>query len=279
MELEASQKMERRELQAQIQQIKRAVPKGDKRRMKEAKEEIARLEADLDQRHRVQSDQQPIVDTCEQLMAEIELSQPHTPSDSQSNKKSKAAKRREKKEREEKDRAIRIAQAAKESLNGARQTEQTLINSKLSHRNLDLYDIPSDGDCLYKATSHQMSLKTKEPALAVSEMRRKVANEMRSNMSEYLPFLTTADGDSLDEEGFLSYCNRLENTHEWGGHVEIKAISALLGYPVLIIQADQDITIENDSNSGDPLTIVYHKRLYELGEHYNSVIPRTSSES
>ena len=47
----------------------------------------------------------------------------------------------EKKEREERERAIRIAEAAKESLSGARHTEQKLINAKLCQRHLLLYDV------------------------------------------------------------------------------------------------------------------------------------------
>ena len=44
---------------------------------------------------------------------------------------------------------------------------------------------------------------------------------MRAKGAEYLPFLTTPEGEPLDESGFQSYCDRLENTHEWGGHVEV----------------------------------------------------------
>jgi len=57
--------------------------------------------------------------------------------------------------------------------------------------------------------------------LTVSEVRSKVASELRQNREEYLPYLTTNDGEILDEEGFCEYCTRLELTHEWGGQVEV----------------------------------------------------------
>lgn len=48
-----------------------------------------------------------------------------------------------------------------------------------------------------------------------------VANEMRQNSADYHPFIVTASGDMLDEQGYISYCDKLQNTHEWGGHVEV----------------------------------------------------------
>ena len=38
--------------EAHIQKIKHAVPKGDKKRQKEAKQEIAHLETELDKKHK-----------------------------------------------------------------------------------------------------------------------------------------------------------------------------------------------------------------------------------
>uniref|UniRef100_A0A0L8I910 OTU domain-containing protein n=1 Tax=Octopus bimaculoides TaxID=37653 RepID=A0A0L8I910_OCTBM len=42
---------EKKNLQAQIQKIKHSVPKGDKKRKKEATDEIAKLEGDLKKKH------------------------------------------------------------------------------------------------------------------------------------------------------------------------------------------------------------------------------------
>lgn len=49
-----------------------------------------------------------------------------------------------------------------------------------------------------------------------------MAAEMKARQDDYLPFLTTSEGELLDEAGYSEYCNRLENTHEWGGHVEVR---------------------------------------------------------
>ena len=53
------------------------------------------------------------------------------------------------------------------------------------------------------------------------ELRKKVADQMREHRDDYLPFITTSSGDLLDNQGFSDYCDKLENTHEWGGHVEV----------------------------------------------------------
>jgi OTU domain-containing protein 6 len=50
-ELEARQRREQRELTQRITGMKKAVPKGDKRRKKEVQLEIAKLEAEQAQRH------------------------------------------------------------------------------------------------------------------------------------------------------------------------------------------------------------------------------------
>lgn len=57
----------------------------------------------------------------------------------------------------------------------------------------------------------------------MSELRGKVASEMREHSDEYLPFITTASGDLLDAKGFEDYCDKLENTPEWGGQPEVRS--------------------------------------------------------
>lgn len=97
----------------------------------------------------------------------------------------------EKKEREDKEREARIAQGMADSVNHIRNIEQSKLDKKLRERNFQLYDvsdwlqtgitektlnwnfcivyfqIPSDGDCLYKAIAHQISLKTGQVGLNI----------------------------------------------------------------------------------------------------------------
>lgn len=59
----------------------------------------------------------------------------------------------------------------------------------------------------------------------VSELRSQAAKVMRRTPEDYLPYLTTSEGDLLDEEGFNQYLHKIESTHEWGGQVEVNYLN------------------------------------------------------
>jgi len=64
---------------------------------------------------------------------------------------------------------------------------------------------------------------------------------------------------------------------EWGGHLELQAISKALGVCIEVYSADQESPRKplkiGEENEGAPLRISYHLHAYGLGEHYNSVRP------
>ncbi|KAF6028421.1 OTUD6B [Bugula neritina] len=62
-DLAIKHKQERKELQAKAQKIKHAVPKGDKKRLKETKQEIAKLEMELDAKHQQELQEQELKDS------------------------------------------------------------------------------------------------------------------------------------------------------------------------------------------------------------------------
>jgi OTU domain-containing protein 6 len=76
---------------------------------------------------------------------------------------------------------------------------------------------------------------------------------------------------------------------EWGGHIEIQAISASLRKAIFVYSADaptikmgeQFLDINGDDTTGygtslSPLRLTYHKHYYALGEHYNSAVALSS---
>ena len=71
---------------------------------------------------------------------------------------------------------------------------------------------------------------------------------------------------------------------EWGGELEIQALSRCLRESVLVYSADApELRMspegpggageEGDADRRPPLRISYHKHYYALGAHYNSVVP------
>lgn len=94
-------------------------------------------------------------------------------------KPSKAQKRREKQAAKNKDREDRIKEQEILNLTGARHIEFQKIKSILKDKNLQIYEIPSDGNCLYNAISHQMVGETNET------LRKKTAQYMKGIFSFY----------------------------------------------------------------------------------------------
>ncbi|XP_050670207.1 deubiquitinase OTUD6B [Leptidea sinapis] len=265
LSLENKHKKERKELQAKIQGLKKSA-KNDKSKKKEVSAEIARLEADLETRHKNE-----IENIQEINLKETDIVEPDVIVNNTVNKVSKAQKRRDKKLLEDRDREERIKLQEKENEHGPRNTELQCINSKLKERNLSIYKIASDGDCLYKAISHQLKT-VRDIALDVEELRQKAAQYMRINKDEFMPFLSHPDTfDMLTDIEFDDYCDKITNTKVWGGQLEVRALSNCLKCPITIIQATGPDAIEQGLEfDGPPLIIAYHRHMYSLGEHYNS---------
>lgn len=96
---------------------------------------------------------------------------------------------------------------------------------------------------------------------------------IQENADEFSPFL----GLDKDDPEFKIYCDRVasEISAEWGGELELKALSCALGRTILVYSKDSPILRMNDNSSSSsnsvPLRVTYHKHYFSLGEHYNSV--------
>ncbi|KAH0617579.1 hypothetical protein JD844_015983 [Phrynosoma platyrhinos] len=53
----------------------------------------------------------------------------------------------------------------------------------------------------------------------------------------------------------------------------LRALSHVLQTPIEVVQMDSPPIIVGEEYSGEPLTLVYMRHAYGLGEHYNSVKP------
>lgn len=263
-------KKERKELQAKIQALKKSAGKGDKKRKKEVLEEIAKLELDLDQRQANELTQlNQATKTIEVVLGETEP-KPND-DDDQSIRVSKAQKRRDKKAKEEKAKQAEILEQEEINKTGPRATELKLIKTILKSRNLMLYPIPSDGDCLYNAIKHQLMV-TGRPVLDTPKLRQITADYIQENKQTLIFYMSNpATGDCLTDAEFTNYCESIKKTATWGGQIEIKAMSNALMVPIEVLQSSGPPTIQNDENfPGPPLVLTFHRVMYSLGEHYNS---------
>ncbi|XP_031644998.1 deubiquitinase OTUD6B isoform X1 [Oncorhynchus kisutch] len=267
---------EKKDLQAQIQSMKNAVPKNDKKRRKQLTEDIVKLEAELNQKHNEELQQldssgektvDEVVNGVESLALEGEEEQKDA---KQGGGPSKAQKRRDKKAAAEKERERRIAEAEVENLSGLRHQEGLKLSQKLVERQLQIREISSDGHCMYRAVEDQLG--QHGLGLTLKDLRAQTAQHMRSHTDDFLPFLTnTNTGDMYTPDEFDKYCSDVADTAAWGGQLELRALTQVLQRPIEVLQADSPAIMIGEEFDKSPITLIYMRHAYGLGEHYNSV--------
>ncbi|XP_051519039.1 deubiquitinase OTUD6B-like isoform X2 [Myxocyprinus asiaticus] len=193
---------EKKDLQAKIQIMKNAVPKNDKKRRKQLTEDIARLEAELSQKHENELKQMQISSTPEEVsnaLDSVSLADNEEKTDAKQARTSKAQKRRDKKAALEKEREVRIAEAEVENLFGSRHQEGLKLRQKLAEKHLQIKEISSDGHCMYRAVEDQLT--ERGCSLSLKELRAQTAQYMRSHADDFMPFLTDLNtGDMYTAE-------------------------------------------------------------------------------
>jgi len=296
---------EKKELQCKIQSLKKSASKGDKKKKKEVLDEIAKIESELTKRHSeelnnlnnakninqlsnnelIKTNEKEICDATENNSDEgggiLNIDKINI----QELRVSKAQRRRDKKAQKEKEKEAEVAAEELLYKNGPRTLETRALKDLLKKRGLKLYSIPSDGDCLYNAICHQMSLigKSFGPVECninqkeqIKYLRNETANYIENNKDTLIFYMTSLGTDDLmSDEEFNIYCNQIRNTSAWGGQLEIRAIANILRVKIEVLQANGPPTIqscEENGGNGPTLTITYHRHMFSLGEHYNSTI-------
>jgi OTU domain-containing protein 6 len=98
---------------------------------------------------------------------------------------------------------------------------------------------------------------------------------MAAHEDDYSPFCELTD----DAPDFRAYVDRVRSSADWGGHLELRALSVALNRPVVVYSAQSPDPLRIDeqrqcdaSDEDDPIRLSYHLNYYALGEHYNQVI-------
>lgn len=268
MTIEQKHRKEKKDLQAKIQGLKKIAGKSDKKKKKEIQDDILKLETELERRHleefSIKNKNAPSQEDENNVTVQDEV-------DDAGPRISKAQKRRDKKAAEEKANKKMIMEQEVENINGPRNVETQIIKKTLSARGLTLHIIPSNGNCLYGAISHQLTVTGRQP-VTVDSLRKWTADHIRENKENFIMFLSDPDtSDMLTDEQFEEYCNNVANTTTWGGQVELQALSNILKCGIHVIQSTlPSVITQGDEFKGTPLIITYHRHMYRLGEHYNS---------
>jgi len=173
--------------------------------------------------------------------------------------------------------------------------EERAINRICNELALDMHEIIPDGHCLFSAVADQLSILNVVPPLEAHYLftRRAAAQYMLAHPQDFVPFLPSIEGEDgtgagdagiIGPQEYARYCANIRDTAVWGGEPEILALSRAYNVPIHVVQGGQPPVVVHDP-SGAPVTnnlkeqravrISYHRRMYGLGEHYNSLRPRT----
>ncbi|CEH15393.1 OTU (ovarian tumor)-like cysteine protease [Ceraceosorus bombacis] len=154
----------------------------------------------------------------------------------------------------------------------------------------EMVEINPDGHCLYAAVADQLhTLGKVHKKVDFRDTRKATAEHMRANATEFIPFISDSDehmaginNDSAGTQGqdveqrarkhFLDYCDAVENTGVWGGQPEILALSRAYKTQIHVVQVGSPtLKVGEGEHKGEPCVISYHRKMYGLGEHYNSL--------
>jgi OTU domain-containing protein 6 len=101
-------------------------------------------------------------------------------------------------------------------------------------------------------------------------VRRAAASFIEAHKEDFEPFLD----ESLD-----AYVQKIRDTAEWGGQLELLALAKSYGVSIHVLQGDGRVeTIEGDNVDKDKeIWLAYYRHSFGLGEHYNSLRKKAAS--
>ena len=117
-------------------------------------------------------------------------------------------------------------------------------------------EVGGDGNCLFRSVSDQMDNTEKNHKM----YREMCLTYMKNNPDEFSPFIE-------DDETFDKYLERMGEDGEWGGNLEIYALSKTLNANFYIyIHKHPMYIVNNFEHPKKNILLTYHE-----GKHYNSL--------
>lgn len=103
------------------------------------------------------------------------------------------------------------------------------------------------------------------------------AASLHKHQDEFAPFVEYTN----EAPTFDAYVERVETSADWGGHVELRALSLALERPIIVYSAHsvEPVKIHMEFEDVEPIRLSYHLHYYSLGEHYNCVVKKNGGET
>jgi OTU domain-containing protein 6 len=192
----------------------------------------------------------------------------------------------DKKVQKEKEKELQKQELLQEAqlVKSPRQIEMEALLIQLKSSQLQIKEILSDGNCLYRAIADQLQLLSLNTAISVipglthQKLREIAANHLRTHSEEFAPFV----GLDMADPAFEEYCQKVasETLGEWGGQIELRALSEALEKKMIIYAANAPPVIMGEQYDNSAIIqLSFHQHYYALGEHYNSVVAASDISS
>ncbi|KAK3989273.1 hypothetical protein QBC44DRAFT_241899 [Cladorrhinum sp. PSN332] len=292
-QIQARHRKEQRDLQSRITQKKK---NATKKTRKGVNDECAQLEEELKERQElelkkasgenVEEEDLEAEDEGEAAVKDVTdrlESTTITPPSSQPPPQEKSArgmKRNRQKERlarraAEQEAAAVAAESEAVNMVDHRSIEKAYMIKEFETHSLSEKEINPDGHCLFSAVADQLetngvplgSHPGMEPRIAMPYkiIRATAAEYMKQHRDDYEAFI---------EEAFDDYVDKIRDTAEWGGHLELSALANAYGVEIRVVQDGRTEVVSPSGGSEEEkktLWLAYYRHGYGLGEHYNSL--------
>lgn len=292
-EAQARHRKENKDLQGRITQKKK---QATKKTRKGVNDECAELERQLKEAHAAElaalRGDAPVDETeiesependanaaptqDESLAADLQKAAISDPAPSEEGAQPKRNRQKERLARraaEQEAEAIKAEEEAAKLPNWKRQERTAMLKAFKTHK-LDEKEIRPDGHCLFSSVADQLEqagidLRTKNEAekteaFRYKAVRRTAAKYIEGHPDEFEAFL---------EEPLPAYVQKIENSAEWGGQVELIALAKSYNVEICVLQDGRldKFSPEETEEEAKKIWVAYYHHGYGLGEHYNSL--------
>eukprot|EP01117_Protostelium_nocturnum_P006675 TRINITY_DN2402_c0_g1_i1.p1 TRINITY_DN2402_c0_g1~~TRINITY_DN2402_c0_g1_i1.p1 ORF type:complete len:549 (-),score=198.23 TRINITY_DN2402_c0_g1_i1:24-1670(-) len=132
------------------------------------------------------------------------------------------------------------------------------FQEQVSLHGLFIKDVTGDGNCLFRAVSDQIEGHPNSH----DDIRQRTVDCIEENREMFEPFIE-------DDVPFDKYCIDMRKNGEWGGHLELQAMSLICAVNITVHQLDSPRwEINNFGPTARSIHLSYHR-----GDHYASVRP------
>ncbi|PBP17546.1 OTU-like cysteine protease [Diplocarpon rosae] len=166
-----------------------------------------------------------------------------------------------------------IEEAKKEAANqpDEKAVERKKLLDQFTAKGLVEKSIRPDGHCLFSAVADQLSQAgislgpgsedTKEEE-RYKVIRRAAARYIEGHPDDFAAWL---------DEPLGQYVEKIRDTAEWGGHLELLALAKNYNVEICVLQDGAQQNIEGGGKDSEKIWLAYYRHGFGLGEHYNSL--------